>query len=109
MPVRLLLQRTHLRVDLRQGVSPFWLRQRSHFKFMDQTSPPPVPQEKTSQLAVWSLTLGILSLTCCSIISAVPGVICGHTAINRINSSNGGLGGKGLAIAGLITGYLGIA
>jgi Domain of unknown function (DUF4190) len=76
---------------------------------MDQTTPPPVPQEKTSQLAVWSLTLGILSLACCSIFTAVPGVICGHKALSRIDNSGGTLSGRGLAIAGLVTGYIGVA
>jgi hypothetical protein len=67
------------------------------------------PQPKTSGLAIWSLVLGILSLTCFSILSAIPGVICGHKALSRISRANGALSGKGLAIAGLVTGYLGIA
>lgn len=73
------------------------------------TVPPPVPQPKTSALAVWSLVLGILSLMCFSIFAAIPGVICGHKALSGIDKSNGGLSGRGLAIGGLITGYLGIA
>jgi len=78
---------------------------------MDQTFPP-VPQQKTSDLAVWSLTLGVISLTCCfvcSILTAIPAVICGHKALSRIDNSGGAVSGKGLAIAGLITGYIGIA
>jgi competence protein ComGC len=79
---------------------------------MNETIPPPVPgaaQPKTSALSIWSLVLGILSLLCFTIFAAIPGVICGHKALSRINRSGGTLGGKGLAIAGLITGYLGIA
>jgi competence protein ComGC len=57
------------------------------------------PQPKTSGLAIWSLVLGILSLACFSIFTAIPGVICGHKSLS----------GQGLAIAGLVTGYLGIA
>jgi len=64
---------------------------------------------KTSTLAVWSLVLGILSLPCFSIFSAIPAVICGHMALSRISYSGGSLAGKGLAIAGLATGYVGIA
>jgi hypothetical protein len=77
----------------------------------ETTSPPPSssPQPKTSGLAVWSLVLGILSLVCFSILSAIPGVICGHMALSRIKRSAGTLAGQGLAIAGLVTGYLGIA
>src|ERR1035438_4177001 len=66
------------------------------------------PQPKTSGLAIWSLVLGILSLTCFSILSAIPGVICGHKALSKIKHSGGALAGQGLAIAGLVTGYLGI-
>jgi competence protein ComGC len=79
---------------------------------MSETIPPPLQspaQPKTSALAIWSLVLGILSLICFTIFTAIPGVICGHKALSRIKRSNGTLTGQGLAIAGLITGYLGIA
>jgi Domain of unknown function (DUF4190) len=67
------------------------------------------PQSKTSALAIWSLVLGILSLMCFTIFAGIPGVICGHKALSKIKKSSGSLSGNGLAIAGLITGYLGIA
>lgn len=67
------------------------------------------PQPKTSALAIWSLVLGILSLACFSIFTAIPGVICGHKALSKIKRSTGTLTGQGLAIGGLVTGYLGIA
>ena len=79
---------------------------------MNETMPPPLPSftpPKTSALAIWSLVLGILSLICFTIFAAIPGVICGHKALSKIKHSNGTLTGQGLAIAGLITGYLGIA
>ena len=79
---------------------------------MNETTPPPLAsatQPKTSALAIWSLVLGILSLICFSIFAAIPGVICGHKALSKIKRSAGALTGKGLAIAGLVTGYLGIA
>jgi hypothetical protein len=64
---------------------------------------PPTAGEATA-----SLVLGILSLACFGFLTAIPGVICGHLAIKKINASNGALGGKGLATAGLVTGYVGI-
>jgi hypothetical protein len=64
---------------------------------------------KTCGLAIWSLVLGILSLFCFYIFTAIPGVICGHKALSLIKSSGGALKGEGLAIGGLVTGYLGIA
>ncbi len=65
--------------------------------------------QKTSALAIWSLVLGILSLVCFTIFAAIPGVICGHKALSKIKRSSGALTGQGLAIAGLVTGYIGIA
>jgi competence protein ComGC len=78
---------------------------------MNEAIPPitgNAPQPKTPALAIWSLVLGILSLMCFSIFAAIPGVICGHMAYSRIKRSTGALTGEGLAIAGLITGYIGI-
>jgi len=69
----------------------------------------PAVEPKNSALAIWSLVLGILGLTCFSIFSALPGVICGHMAYSRIKRSGGALIGSGLALAGLITGYSAIA
>jgi competence protein ComGC len=79
---------------------------------MSEPTPPSMEtsyQPKTSTLAIWSLVLGILSLICFTIFAAIPGVICGHKALSRIKRSDGALTGEGLAIAGLITGYLGMA
>jgi hypothetical protein len=79
---------------------------------MSDTIPPvssnPSPP-KTCGLAIWSLVLGILSIVgCLSIFAAIPGVICGHKALSRIKYSGGALAGQGLAIGGLVTGYIGI-
>ena len=71
--------------------------------------PPTMPSPpKTIGLAITSLVLGILSLTCFSILAGIPAVICGILAINRITRSRGALGGQGQAIAGLVTGSLSI-
>ena len=70
------------------------------------------PQPKTPALAIWSLVLGILGvvllLACIGPLFAIPGVICGHLAYSRIKRSSGALAGEGLALAGLITGYVSI-
>ncbi len=77
--------------------------------------PPPIPgastmasltKSKTSGLAIWSLTLGILAYFCFSIFASIPAVICGHLALSKIKKSSGTLTGGGLAIAGLVLGYL---
>jgi hypothetical protein len=77
---------------------------------------PPLPghaaQPKTSALAIWSLVLGILGLVlllgCVGPLFAIPGVICGHLAYSKIKRSSGALAGDGMALAGMITGYISI-
>jgi hypothetical protein len=71
-------------------------------------SPAPAPPRNCS-LAIWSLVLGILGLTCFWLLAAIPAVICGHMAYSRIKRAAGALTGEGMALAGLITGYVGIA
>ena len=70
--------------------------------------PPAVPQTvpRTPPVAIWSLILAVLSFTCGWLFTAIPAVICGHIARAKIRKSNGALGGRGIAAAGLILGYL---
>src|SRR5213596_2129699 len=70
--------------------------------------PPPAPQPvpRTAPAAIWSLVLAVLSFTCGWLVTAIPAVICGHIARSKIRKSGGGLGGKGIATAGLILGYI---
>lgn len=63
---------------------------------------------RTAPLAIWSLVLGILGFVLIGPLGTIPAVICGHIAIPRINRSSGTLTGQGLAIAGLVIGYVGI-
>lgn len=68
---------------------------------------------RPSALAIWSLVLGILGVVllvvCIGPLCAIPAIICGHMAYSRIKRSGGALTGEGMALAGLITGYIGIA
>jgi len=48
----------------------------------------------------------IASLVCSLLGVSLLGVIFGHVGLSEINKSNGTVGGKGLAIAGLILGYI---
>jgi hypothetical protein len=70
-------------------------------------------QPKNCGLAVWSLVLGILAIVltvvCIGPLLGIPAVICGHLAYSRIKRSGGALSGGGMALGGLITGYLSIA
>jgi competence protein ComGC len=82
---------------------------------MNETPPiSNIPAEpKNCSLAVWSLVLGILaivlSVVCIGPLFAIPAVICGHIAYSRIKRSAGALTGGGLALGGLITGYVSFA
>ncbi len=55
---------------------------------------------KTSGMAVTSLVVGILG-ACTFGIGSIIGLILGLVSLNKIKKSNGQLGGKGLAIAGV--------
>jgi hypothetical protein len=74
------------------------------------SAPPPLPagQPPTQQkgLAITSFVLGLLSLVCFSILAGVPAIICGHLARGRARRLPGQYGGAGLALAGLILGYV---
>ena len=62
---------------------------------------------QTSGAAIASMLLGIASFLC-SILTAIPAIICGHVAVHNINKSMGRLSGMGMAITGLVLGYLNI-
>jgi prepilin-type processing-associated H-X9-DG protein len=68
----------------------------------------PMPKKQTPGIAIASLICGILSWVCVGLLAAIPAVITGHMALGRIKRSAGALGGRGLAIAGLILGYTSI-
>ncbi len=71
--------------------------------------PPPLPPPpQNNGMAIASLVLGIISLACCQCLTAIPGVIFGHIALGQIRRSGGTQGGSGLAVAGLVTGYIAI-
>jgi len=81
---------------------------------MGTMQPPAVPLAPSSgnTLAVWSLVLGILSVTGCfmclgigGLLFAIPAVICGHLARAHMKRS-GRREYDGLSLAGIITGYI---
>lgn len=59
-----------------------------------------------SGLAVTSMVCGILGLTTCIVLLGIPAVICGHMAMRQISNSALPMGGRGMALSGLIMGYL---
>lgn len=81
-------------------------------------APPPVPpagwapyqpaRRATNGFAVASLVLGIAVL-CTGIFGAILAVIFGNVALGRIDAAQGAEKGRGLAIAGIVLGWIGIA
>ena len=67
---------------------------------------PNVSIAPNSQLAIASLVLGILSWILLPVLGAIGAVICGHMARGEIRRSRGSLAGDGLAVGGLVLGYL---
>ncbi|WP_240126077.1 DUF4190 domain-containing protein [Thermomonas alba] len=61
---------------------------------------------QTSALAVVSLISGILGWTLLPFLGSVVAIVCGHLARAEIRRSPQTLEGDGLAIAGLVMGYL---
>jgi hypothetical protein len=75
-------------------------------------SVPLVPPRRNEQLAVLSLILSALGLFgfCCGFFmtAAIAGIVCGHIALSRIKA-NPELEGRGLALAGVVIGYVAVA
>ena len=64
---------------------------------------------KTSALAIISLVAGILGWTLLPFLGSIGAIITGHMARGEIRRSNGALGGDGLALIGLVLGWLSVA
>lgn len=75
---------------------------------MTQFSASPHQDAKTSSQAVWSLILGILSITCLWLLGSIPSIILGILAIRKIDQSGGTLKGRGIGVAGIVTGSVGV-
>jgi hypothetical protein len=67
------------------------------------------PIRKTSSLAVASLVSGILGWTLLPLLGTLVAIITGHMARAEIGRSNGQLDGDGLAVAGLVLGWVAVA
>jgi len=65
-----------------------------------------VPARVTNTMAIVSLVLGILSWIALPLVGAIGAVICGHMARGEIRRAPEAYEGDGMAIAGLILGYL---
>jgi type IV pilus assembly protein PilA len=77
-----------------------------------QAAPPAGPYvgpQETDGKAVGSLILGILAMFPFGLLTGIPAIILGHLSRKSIRESLGRLRGDGMALAGLIMGYISIA
>ncbi|MEM9236764.1 MAG: GYF domain-containing protein [Verrucomicrobiota bacterium] len=89
---------------------PDWMNQLTSIHGTPVPGYGPVPQ--TNGFAISSLVCGLVSiamlLTCwLGIVTGIPAVICGHMALSQMKQMTFQQG-RGMAITGLITGYLSI-
>ena len=64
---------------------------------------------QTSSLAIVSLVSGILGWTLVPLIGTIVAIVTGHMARKEIRNSGGNLEGDGLAVGGLVLGWLAAA
>ncbi|MGN2252014.1 DUF4190 domain-containing protein [Frateuria sp. GZRe12] len=69
---------------------------------------PPV-HRTTSAMAVVSLVSGIAAWSVLPLVGAIVAIVCGHLARGEIRRSQGQIEGDGLAVAGLVLGYVQLA
>lgn len=67
---------------------------------------PPAPRQQVSAFAIASLVTSILSWFVIPFVGGIVAVVLGHIAHNEIRKANGAIGGRGMALAGLILGYV---
>ena len=58
----------------------------------------------TSKLAIWALVCGCLSLVC-GLFASIPAIILGHMGLSEVKK-NPAVQGRGMALAGVILGYI---
>ena len=66
-------------------------------------------QPRNDGKAIGSLICGVLSMTPFWILAGIPAIILGHISRSSIRKSMGRLKGEGMALAGLILGYISVA
>ena len=67
------------------------------------------PVRSTSTTAIISLVSGLLAWTLIPLLGALAAIVLGHIARSEIRNAGGTMEGDGMAIAGLVLGYLQIA
>src|ERR671910_248379 len=96
--------------DEQQG-QPSWQQPESQPPQWQQSQPQqpqPWQPQTTPGSATASLILGICSLVVCGIICGPLALVYGNKARKEIDASGGRLGGRRMATAGIVLGWIGI-
>lgn len=93
---------------------PQWQQPESQPQWGQQSQPQWGQQQQyqpqtTPGTATAALILGICAILVCPIICAPLALIYGNKARNEIDASGGRLGGRGMATAGIVLGWIGVA
>jgi hypothetical protein len=75
---------------------------------MSDYNPSPLPAPRTSTTALISLIAGIAGWSILPFLGSIVAIITGHLAQSEIKKGGGMVTGKGMAVAGLILGYLSV-
>jgi hypothetical protein len=105
-------RRAHARTQVRREGAQDWVPLGSIAEFQDALAgePAAAPDALTGAprkgMAIASLVLGVLSLLCLSVLAGIPAILAGHIARLRARRRPEEYGGAGLALGGLVLGYL---
>jgi peptidylprolyl isomerase len=69
----------------------------------------PIPSTGTNGLAIASLVVSIVGFGCVGGIGSIVALVLGYVALSQIRRSRGMQQGRGLALAGVILGWIGLA
>ena len=78
---------------------------------MDEPGRGPAPAyvQQTNGLAIASLVLGIAGVTVLPVIGPILALVFGYSARREIDAGGGVQGGRQLAVAGIVLGWVGVA
>ena len=54
------------------------------------------------------MVLGIVGLVACPLVCSILALVFGYQSRNEIDASGGYQGGRGMAVAGIVTGWIGV-
>jgi hypothetical protein len=67
------------------------------------------PPTRESGSAIAALILGICGFLVCPLVCSIAAIVCANKAFAEIDGSGGRVTGRGMAQAGLILGWIGVA